>query len=119
MIRCRRHRCTRWRIGCVVCPSFRSGTAAASRAQITSKLNHLGGTLDPHCAFLLQRSIKTLGVRVRQQNANALALATFLEQQPQVRAFGDGIHWALRSESALALRQQPQVRISLGRLRQG
>ena len=54
------------------------------RAQITSKLNHLGGTLDPHCAFLLQRSIKTLGVRVRQQNANALALATFLEQQPQV-----------------------------------
>ena len=52
--------------------------------QITSKLNHLGGTLDPHCAFLLQRSIKTLGVRVRQQNANALALATFLEQQPQV-----------------------------------
>lgn len=55
--------------------------------QITSKLNHLGGTLDPHCAFLLQRSIKTLGVRVRQQNANALALATFLEQQPQVRGF--------------------------------
>ena len=52
--------------------------------QITSKLNHLGGTLDPHCAFLLQRSIKTLGVRVRQQNANAMALATFLKQQPQV-----------------------------------
>lgn len=51
---------------------------------MTSLLNHLGGTLDPHAAFLLQRSVKTLGVRVRQQNSNALALALFLEKQPQV-----------------------------------
>ena len=38
----------------------------------------LGGTLDPHACFLLQRSLKTLGVRVRQQNATAEALADAL-----------------------------------------
>jgi cystathionine gamma-synthase len=44
----------------------------------------LGGTLDPQSAFLLIRGLKTLKLRVRQQNASALTLATWLEQQPQV-----------------------------------
>lgn len=52
--------------------------------QLVSRLNHLGGTLDPHACFLLQRGLKTLPLRVRQQSANALALAQFLEKQPQV-----------------------------------
>ena len=52
--------------------------------QITHKLNHLGGSLDPHAAFLLYRGLKTLGVRVRQQNASALKIAQFLEQHPAV-----------------------------------
>lgn len=39
----------------------------------TTKL--LGGMLDPHACFLLQRSLKTLGVRVRQQNETAQAVA--------------------------------------------
>src|SRR5690606_25883393 len=38
-------------------------------------LNHYGGTLDPHAGFLLARGMKTLALRVRAQNANALALA--------------------------------------------
>ena len=37
-----------------------------------------------HACFLLQRGLKTLPLRVRQQSANALALAQFLEKQPQV-----------------------------------
>jgi len=39
---------------------------------------HLGPTLDPHSCFLLSRGIKTLGLRVREQNASALELAKTL-----------------------------------------
>ncbi|MGD9763964.1 MAG: PLP-dependent aspartate aminotransferase family protein [Candidatus Binatia bacterium] len=48
------------------------------------KLAHLGGSLDPHAAFLLHRGMKTLAVRVRQQNQNALAIARFLAGHPAV-----------------------------------
>ncbi|MGW8209142.1 MAG: trans-sulfuration enzyme family protein, partial [Syntrophobacteria bacterium] len=53
--------------------------------KITHKLNHLGGTLDPHACFLLHRGIKTLAVRVRQQNASAMEIARFLESRPEVQ----------------------------------
>jgi len=52
--------------------------------KITHKLNHLGGSLDPHAAFLLHRGLKTLAVRVRYQNDSALKIAQFLEQHPAV-----------------------------------
>jgi len=44
----------------------------------------LGGSLDPHAAFLVQRGVITLGVRVRQQNANAGRVARFLETHPKI-----------------------------------
>lgn len=44
----------------------------------------LGGVLDPQNAFLLDRGLKTLGVRVRQQNATAQAVAEFLEGHPAI-----------------------------------
>ncbi len=43
-----------------------------------------GPSLDAHSAFLLLRSLKTLGLRVQRHNENALALARFLEEQPKV-----------------------------------
>lgn len=46
--------------------------------------NHFGGSLDPHAGFLLTRGLKTLALRVRAQNANALALAEFLDDHPGV-----------------------------------
>ncbi len=49
----------------------------------TTKL--LGGMLDPHACFLLHRSLKTLGVRVRKQNETAQAVAEVLTHH-------DGIH---------------------------
>jgi len=52
--------------------------------KITHKLNHLGGSLDPHACFLLQRGLKTLAVRVRHQNRSALEIARFLEHHPMV-----------------------------------
>lgn len=52
--------------------------------RIRHRLDHLGGSLDPHACFLLHRGLKTLGVRVRQQNASALALARMLAEHPAV-----------------------------------
>jgi cystathionine beta-lyase/cystathionine gamma-synthase len=46
--------------------------------RITHRLNHLGGSLDPHAAFLLHRGLKTLGVRMRHQNESGLRIAQFL-----------------------------------------
>ncbi|MBX3248806.1 MAG: aminotransferase class I/II-fold pyridoxal phosphate-dependent enzyme [Myxococcales bacterium] len=53
---------------------------------IVRDLRHvLGGVLDPHAAYLIHRGIKSLAVRVRQQNASALAMAQTLEGHPRVR----------------------------------
>jgi cystathionine beta-lyase/cystathionine gamma-synthase len=52
--------------------------------KIRQKLNHLGGSLDPHACFLLHRGMKTLAVRVRYQNESALKIARFLEEHQAV-----------------------------------
>jgi cystathionine beta-lyase/cystathionine gamma-synthase len=52
--------------------------------KIIHKLNHLGGSLDPHACFLLHRGLKTLAVRMRYQNESALKIAKFLEENPAV-----------------------------------
>ncbi|HEY6420073.1 MAG TPA: PLP-dependent transferase [Candidatus Binataceae bacterium] len=53
-------------------------------ANVTRKLNHFGGSLDPHACFLLHRGLKTLAVRVRHQNESALKIARYLEQHRSV-----------------------------------
>ena len=53
--------------------------------KITHKLNHLGGTMDPHACFLLHRGLKTLALRVRHQNTSAHKIAEFLENHPAVK----------------------------------
>lgn len=45
----------------------------------------LGPSLSPHDAFLAQRGIKTLALRVERQNENAQALAEFLAAHPKVQ----------------------------------
>ena len=52
--------------------------------RIKRKLDHLGGSLDPHAAFLLHRGVKTLFVRVRYQNESALEIARFLEGRGEI-----------------------------------
>jgi cystathionine beta-lyase/cystathionine gamma-synthase len=54
--------------------------------RVRKTLNLFGGSLDPHAGFLLARGIKTLALRVQAHNANALALARFLEDHPAVAA---------------------------------
>jgi cystathionine gamma-synthase len=61
----------------------------AGPAGLVSLLRELrdvtGAILDPHAAYLVLRGMKTLAVRVAQQNATALALAKALEGHPRVR----------------------------------
>lgn len=45
----------------------------------------MGAVVDPHSGFLLNRGLKTLALRVQQQNATAQAVAEFLEGHPRVR----------------------------------
>jgi len=52
--------------------------------RVKHKLDHLGGSMDPHAAFLLHRGMKTLALRVRYQNDSTLRLAQFLESHPRV-----------------------------------
>jgi len=59
------------------------GNAARVR-EAKHTLDHLGGSLDPHACFLLQRGLKTLGVRFRQQCATALQIAQFLEKHREI-----------------------------------
>ena len=51
---------------------------------IRHRANHLGGSLDPHAAFLLKRGLKTLALRVRYQNDSTQRIAEFLQAQPAV-----------------------------------
>jgi len=45
----------------------------------------LGGVIDPHNAYLLLRGLKTLAVRVAQQNKSGMQVARFLEDHPRIR----------------------------------
>jgi cystathionine beta-lyase/cystathionine gamma-synthase len=44
----------------------------------------MGAMLDPHAAFLVQRGLKTYGLRYERTCQNALSIARFLEQHPAV-----------------------------------
>ena len=52
--------------------------------QVKHKLDHLGGSLDPHAAFLLERGLKTMALRVRYQNSSALQIARFFSEHDRV-----------------------------------
>jgi cystathionine beta-lyase/cystathionine gamma-synthase len=59
------------------------GSSALIR-KIKRKLDHLGGSMDPHAASLFHRGIKTLALRVRYQNRSGLQIAQYLERHPAV-----------------------------------
>ncbi len=64
-----------------------AGAVAGSTADIErvrAKMKAFGGVLDPHATWLLERGMKTLALRVERHNANALALAQWLESHPAV-----------------------------------
>lgn len=65
-----------------------------------------GGMADPHAAFLLERGLKTLSLRVKAANRNALRVAEHLSAHPAVRK----VHYpglASHPQHSLARRQMP------------
>ncbi|MBV8048029.1 MAG: PLP-dependent transferase [Paludibacterium sp.] len=58
------------------------------RPELAEKLaflhNAAGAVLDPFPSFLVTRGLRTLAMRMERHNANALALARWLETQPMV-----------------------------------
>jgi methionine-gamma-lyase len=55
---------------------------------VHQRLRHVmvnsGCNMDPHQAFLVLRGLKTLGIRVERAQENAMKIARWLEQQPEV-----------------------------------
>jgi cystathionine gamma-synthase len=64
-----------------------AGTVIGSR-ELMEPVRHLrgimGGVNSPHNAYLLERGLKTLALRMERHNANGLAVARFLETHPRV-----------------------------------
>lgn len=61
-----------------------------------------GATLHPMAAYLLLRGMKTLHLRIRQQNESALKIAQFLETHPKIeRVFYPGLESHENHEIAL------------------
>ena len=73
-------------------------------AKIWDMHTTLGSVLSPMDAWLLLRGLRTLSLRMERINANALAVAQWLEAQPQIeRVFYPGL--ASHPQHALALKQ--------------
>ncbi len=65
-----------------------AGAVATTKENINiifQKSKNLGGNMSDFMCYLLERSIKTLGIRVKQQNENALAMANYLENHQAVK----------------------------------
>lgn len=64
------------------------GAIITAREDLAEKLaflsNAMGAVASPFDSFLAMRSLKTLGVRMRQHEANAIEIAAFLAKHPQV-----------------------------------
>jgi cystathionine gamma-synthase len=64
----------------------------------------MGAVCDPHAAYLVHRGMKTLALRVAQQNTSAQALAEALEQHPSVaRVYYPGLASHPNHATAVAL----------------
>lgn len=56
----------------------------ATIARVFESAKNLGGSLSDYTVWLLERSVKTLFIRVQAQNNNAQLLAEFLKEQPWI-----------------------------------
>ncbi len=63
-----------------------AGAVAASKEHMDRiwNLQNLGGSLSDYTVWLLERSIKTMGIRVKAQNRNAKKIAKWLDKHPLV-----------------------------------
>ena len=59
-------------------------TSAERAEQVRALARHLGGSLDAGASYLLERSLKTLALRIERQSENALTTAAALQSHPAV-----------------------------------
>ena len=59
-------------------------TRKALADKISATAANLGGSLNAMTCYLLERSLKTLGIRVKRQNRNAGKIAEHLQKDPRV-----------------------------------
>ncbi len=52
--------------------------------RLRSVMISTGCNMDPHQAFLVLRGLKTLGIRIERAQHNAMQIAEWLEQQPEI-----------------------------------
>merc|ERR1719162_928448 len=57
---------------------------AATHATVKHMQNIHGNIINPFAAFIIAQTSKTMALRVRQQSATAMAMATWLEAHPKV-----------------------------------
>jgi cystathionine beta-lyase/cystathionine gamma-synthase len=62
--------------------------AVSGSASFVEEVNRLmrlwGQAIDPHAAWLIDRGMRTLGVRMERHNANGMAVAQWAEQHPSI-----------------------------------
>ncbi len=80
------------------------GVVCGSKALIADVYHYReinGATLHPMAAYLLLRDMKTLHLRIRQQNESALRIARFLESHPSIeKVFYPGLESHVNHEIA-------------------
>ncbi|MGD0612318.1 MAG: cystathionine gamma-synthase family protein [Anaerolineales bacterium] len=66
------------------------GGVVCGKPELVGRIYHYreitGATLDPMAAYLIIRGMKTLYLRIRQQNESALKIARWLQAQPAIEA---------------------------------
>ncbi len=66
-----------------------AGAVAGSEAvveEVRRLMQVWGQALDPHAAWLIERGLKTLAVRMERHNANGLAFASWAAEHPKITA---------------------------------
>jgi len=64
-----------------------AGVAAGKKDlidRVWEKMARLGGSMDPHQAFLLERGLKTFSLRMQRHNENGQRIAEYLETHPKI-----------------------------------
>jgi cystathionine gamma-synthase len=113
------------------------GGAACGTKELVQKIFHYreitGAALDPFAAYLLLRGMKTLEIRIERQNANAMAIAHYLEghaavhkvyypglrshpqheiARSQMSGFGGVLSFALKGDFEAVRAFLPQLRLA-------
>merc|ERR1719421_2860317 len=64
------------------------GAVISKDEELHARVKHIqnihGNIINPFAAYMIPQTTKTMALRVRQQSANALAIAKFLEAHPKV-----------------------------------